>query len=501
VVGGPQSGKSTLIRTLISTLALTHTPEQVQFMVLDMGGGALGPVAGLPHVSGYATRRDAERVRRVVAELTTLLAEREQSFAEAGADSAAAFRARHAEFAARATDGRVFGDVFLVVDGWETLRQEYEQLEEPITTLAGRGLGFGIHVVVTTNRQMAVRPVLRDAIGTRFELRLGDPGDSMIDRRAAMSVPQAAPGRGLTPDKLHFLAALPRIDGDTSAATVSQGTADMVQRITATWPGARAPQVRLLPREVSLAALHRLDSEREPAAGSAHKVPLGISEADLHPVHIDFDADPHFIAFGDVEAGKSGLLRTIAAGVMAAYPPERAAILVVDYRRALLDTVTGKHLLGYAGSETALTGLIADSAEGMRRRLPGPEVTPDQLRNRSWWKGPELFLLVDDYELVAVPGRNPLAPLLQYLPQARDIGLHLVVARASGGAARGLADQVLLRLRELGSPGIVMSGSRDEGPLLGTVRPGPLPPGRGTLVRRRSAPLLVQVAWTAPAHG
>jgi DNA segregation ATPase FtsK/SpoIIIE, S-DNA-T family len=504
-IGGPQSGKSTLIRTLISALALTHTPEEVQFMVLDMGGGALGPISRLPHISGYATRRDSERVRRVVAELTTLLAEREQSFADADVDSAAAFRARRAEFAEGAADGRAFGDVFLIVDGWETLRQEYEQLEEPITTLAGRGLGFAIHVVITTNRLMSVRAALRDTIGTRLELRIGDPGDSVIDRRQAANVPQAAPGRGLSPDKLHFLGALPRVDGDTSAATMGNGTADLVGRITSAWPRGRAPQVRLLPREISLAAVRDLDHAGPAAPGSttgpAHTVPLGISESDLRPVHVDFDADPHFIAFGDVEAGKSGLLRTIASGVTAAYPPERAAIMVVDYRRALLDAVTGEHLLGYAGSETALTPLITDCAEAMRRRMPGPEVTAEQLRERSWWKGPELFVLVDDYELVAVPGRNPLAPLLQYLPQSRDIGLHVVVTRASGGAGRGLFEPVLQRLRELGSPGIVMSGTKDEGPLLGTVKPQPQPPGRGTLVRRRSAPLLVQVAWTPPVVG
>ncbi len=37
----------------------------------------------------------------------------------------------------------------------------------------------------------------------------------------------------------------------------------------------------------------------------------------------------------------------------------------------------------------------------MQHRLPGPDVTPQQLRDRSWWTGPELYVLVDDYDLVA----------------------------------------------------------------------------------------------------
>ena len=64
VAGGPQSGKSTMLRTLICSLALLHTPDEVQFYCLDFGGGTVGAVAGLPHVGGVATRQQADRVRR-----------------------------------------------------------------------------------------------------------------------------------------------------------------------------------------------------------------------------------------------------------------------------------------------------------------------------------------------------------------------------------------------------------------------------------------------------
>jgi S-DNA-T family DNA segregation ATPase FtsK/SpoIIIE len=491
VVGAPQSGKSTMLRGLVSVLALTHTPAEAQFFLLDMGGGALGPLAGLPHVSGYATRRDAQRCRRLVAEVVTLLAEREQFFAANGIDSVAGFRARRSEFT-EGRDGREFGDVFLVVDDWTTLRQEYEQLEEAITNLAARGLGFGIHVVVSVNWWMGVRAQLRDAIGTRFELRLGDPSDSMMDRRAAQNVPQDAPGRGLTKDKLHFLTALPRIDGDQRATTVAAGTTDLVHRVRDAWQGPPAPPVRLLPQLVRPAELAAL------SAPTGRAFPLGIAESDLKPVHLDLAADPHFVAFGDIGSGKSTLLRTIATGIMSRYTPAEAAIIVVDYRRGLLGSVTGDHLLGYAGAEPVLTGLLAEVEQAMRTRLPGADVTAEQLRTRSWWSGPELFVIVDDYELVATSGRNPLAVLLEFLPQARDIGLHLILARAGGGASRALFEPVLQRVRELASPGIVLSGDKDEGVLLGDAKPSQQPPGRGTLVRRRQGSALVQVTCTPP---
>ena len=88
---------------------------------------------------------------------------------------------------------------------------------------------------------------------------------------------------------------------------------------------------------------------------------------------------------------------------------------------------------------------------------------------------------------------NPLEPLVQILGQSRDIGLHLVVARRCGGAGRALYEPMLQQLRELGTSGVVLSGNRDEGPLLGPVKPSVQPPGRGWLVGRRGDAQMVQL--------
>ena len=45
-------------------------------------------------------------------------------------------------------------------------------------------------------------------------------------------------------------------------------------------------------------------------------------------------------------------------------------------------------------------------------------------------------------------------------------------------------EPVLQSLRDLAAPGLVLSGSPDEGALIGAVRPAPAPPGRGRWVTR-----------------
>jgi S-DNA-T family DNA segregation ATPase FtsK/SpoIIIE len=487
VAGGPQSGKSTLLRTLLCSLALLHTPQEIQFYCLDFGGGTLGALAGLPHAGGVATRLQAERVRRTVAEVRAILERREQEFAERGIESIAAYRAMRAS-GEIAGDG--FGDVFLVVDGWLTLRQEYEQLELDITALAARGLGYGIHVVAATNKWSEFRPAIRDLLGTRFELRLGDPYESEMGRTLAVNVPERSPGRGLTRDGLHFLTALPRIDGQSDSASLPDAVRKLTETVASAWQGPRAPEVRLLPSAFSVAELPG-------PAQTGTRLPFAVDEATLSPVFLDFAADPHFVVLGDTETGKSNLLHLIADQITARFSLDQARIIVADYRRSLLEAADTEHRIGYAPSSAAAAGLLNDAREALVSRLPPADLTAGQLRNRSWWRGSDLFIIVDDYDLVS-GSANPLLPLVDLLPQAREIGLHLILARSAGGAGRAMFDPVIQRLREMGSTALVMSASKDEGPIFG-VKPQTLPPGRGYLATRRAEPVLVQTAFATSA--
>jgi S-DNA-T family DNA segregation ATPase FtsK/SpoIIIE len=489
IVGGPRSGKSTLLRTLITSLALIYSPREVQFMCIDLGGGALRVLENLPHVGGVALRRDVESLRRTVAEVSSLVDDRETRFAAAGIASIDEYRDRRerGEFA-----DDPFGDVFLVIDGYGLVREEHEDLDDAITSLVARCLGFGIHVVITANRWGEIRYNIREFYGTKLELRLGDPTDSEIDRRAATNVPIGAPGRGITPDRMHFLVAVPRIDGIEGDADLTEATLDLVARSGASWTRGLAPRVRLLPRKLSTEELWQVADRSRPG------IPIALDEAHLAPVYLTMDNEPHLRIFGDGECGKTNLLRLIASSIVERHTPEQAMIVIVDYRRTLLDVVSGRHLLSYAPSAKVATEFLDGLASALRERLPGPDVTAEQLRTHSWWKGPDIYVLIDDYDLVATSSGNPVNVLADLLPQARDVGFHLIVARRSGGAGRGAFDNVLGRLNELDMPGLVMSGNRQEGAIVANVKPSPQPPGRGVLVRRSDGINLIQTAWLEP---
>src|SRR5579885_802669 len=493
LAGAPQSGKSILLQSIIASFMLTHTPRDVQFYCVDLGGGLLRQLEEAPHVGAVCSKSEREKVRRLIHQVRTVIEDREFLFRERRIDSMATYRARRAT---GELDDVPFGDVFLVIDDLAQFNMELEGLEAEVIEIVLAGLAYGVHVIVASNRWIDIKPKLRDNIGARLELRLNDPIESEVGKAFAMTLPPGVAGRGLLKNGLQFQTALARADYAPPDQTPPQAQAveTLVNRTRASWKGPVAPPVRLLPALVPLSALP--DPHAEQPAG----VPIGLEEFQLAPLYIDLiSAGPHFLIFGDGECGKTTLLRHWMQTITERYTPDEAQFVLVDYRRGLLDFLDSPHMLAYACTPPMLQDAVNKLKTQLdSRMLSSAHLTVEELRNPHKWSGPQYFLFVDDYESIVTPAGNPLAPLVELIGQARDVGFHLVLARRVSGTSRTSFEPVFQRLKESGSPGLIMTGDPQEGPLLGTQKASALPPGRGYLVRRNQRNTLVQTVFVEP---
>ncbi|WP_104104504.1 type VII secretion protein EccCa [Arthrobacter sp. 08Y14] len=464
IVGGPQTGKSTALRTIVAALSLTHSPAEVGIYGIDLLGSALLPLEGLPHVGGVAVRTNREVVRRTVDELLAMLAHREHLFEKYQVDSLPTLRRR-------CVDGGIpelpSADIVLVLDGYGQLSDEFEDIEKPVHALISRGAGYGIHVIATCSRMNEIRISQQSFFGNRIELRLADPGESAHGRKMAEAVSPGSPGRSLTDRKLQGHFALPRIDAGTDDGSAASSLQDLVAAVAAA-TRERAMQVRILPASVS--------ADTAPTPEAAASVPLGLREADLGTEILDLHGrERHLLIMGDDASGKTNALRSVIRRLTSQHQPEDIVFAVFDPRRSLTGEVPGESLGGYATSAALAEKLAAAVAGELEKRT---SAGPAELAGL-----PRIVLVIDDYDVLTAGGSSPLSRLTPFLPLAPEIGLHAVLSRRVRGASRGMYEPFFTSLRDSGSAALILSGDRAEGTLINGVRARTLPPGRAQLIQ------------------
>ena len=206
-----------------------------------------------------------------------------------------------------------------------------------------------------------------------------------------------------------------------------------------------------------------------PAVGADRGHVLGLDE-DFEPVCWQPRTDQHLLIFGEEESGKTTLLANLLRQITAGSGPNEARFIVFDARRRLLELgYRVDQLIASATTAQDAANVVSANLDRLHRRVPSSSASPQEIARRAWWGSPaDIYLVVDDYDRFA--GSSPLLPLLPLLDHAEDVGLHLIIARQARGAGRALYDGVFARLRDSGSPAIVLSSPEAEGVIYGKTR-------------------------------
>lgn len=514
ILGAGGSGKTTALQTLICSAALTHTPQQVQFYCLAYSSTALTTVSRIPHVGEVAGPTDPYGVRRTVAELLALVRERKRSFLECGIASMEMFRRRKFGGEAGPVPDDGFGDVYLVIDNYRALAEENEVLIEQVNVIINQGPSFGVHVVVTADRESELRPPVRSGFGSRIELRLAAVEDAKLVRsRFAKDVP-VKPGRGMVAVNyvrldsdpqagLHTLVARPALGSTPDNVFECDSVVAAVSRLTS----AQAPPVRRLPARFGVEQVRELASRDTRQGVGAGGIAWAISELDLAPVYLNFAENSHLMVTGRRECGRTTTLATImseigrlyAPGASSAPPPApgrpSAQVWLVDPRRQLLTALGSDYVERFAYNLDGVVAMMGELAAALAGREPPPGLSAEELLSRSWWSGPEIFLIVDDIQQLPPGFDSPLHKAVPFVNRAADVGLHVIVTRTFGGWSSAGNDPMLRALHQANAPLLVMDADPDEGFIRGKMKGGPLPRGRGLLMAEDTG-VFVQVAAT-----
>ena len=193
IAGSTGSGKSELLRSLVTGLAVRHAPDDVAFVLIDYkGGAAFAECADFPHTVGLVTDLDSHLTSRALTCLDAEIRRRETAFAEAGVADLDGYRRSPFH------DIRRLPRLILVVDEFANLAEELPHFLSGLIGIAQRGRSLGLHLVLATQRPAGVvSPQIRANIALRIALRVTEAAEShdVLGSDVAHRISKNHPGR------------------------------------------------------------------------------------------------------------------------------------------------------------------------------------------------------------------------------------------------------------------------------------------------------------------
>jgi type VII secretion protein EccCb len=480
--GASGFGKTVFLRTAVTALAATHSPEDLHIYLLDMGGKGLNVLAELPHVSAPSiTSGEDERIQRLLRRLSTEIEERKMRLSQAQSDSIAAYNA--------AFPTRKMPAILVVLDNFADFRENYESLIGELTSIVRDGRANGIYFILTADMPNTLPTKFFSLFTERMTLKLTDATDYLaIVGRGVPGVPNEA-GRGFVqrnrmPLEMHV--ALPVIATDHEVEHEKlddvKKLAHVIAHMKAAWGNRPRPTgIAVLSQHIPLQSV--LPATR-PASPNVTAV-IGIEDNRLEPAAFDLTArGPHFVIMGPPLSGKTTAARVWALSIAAMYTPQEAMIILVDFRGRLFKYGgrQSKHNLAELPHVVATASDVSGLQEVVNK-LRWEYEAPNRDLDRH--PRPEIFLIGDNWDDVnpAVGRSGVLRELAEISSKYAENGFHLVIS-ASSAIMRSMDDVVRRAMESRYALGLDSGEAASSlGARIRANNSIEFPPGRGFLVR------------------
>lgn len=188
IYGAAGSGSELMLNTLVYSTMMEHTPEEVNFYLLDFGSETLRAFNQSPHVGDVLVSGDIEKIRNLFKMLVAQIYQRKKLFADFNGDYQTYCK----------SSGKTLPNIIVVINNYEAFNELYEEFDDQVVQITREGIKYGIIFVISVSGPNGVRYRLLQNFKLQLVLQMNDPSDySSILGNTNNTYPSKIYGRGL----------------------------------------------------------------------------------------------------------------------------------------------------------------------------------------------------------------------------------------------------------------------------------------------------------------
>ncbi|TDL31372.1 type VII secretion protein EssC [Jeotgalibacillus sp. S-D1] len=299
IFGSSGYGKSTTILTLLMGFARQMNPDELHYYVFDFGNGALLPIKQLGHTADYFQVDEPKKIDKFMRLMKQELGRRKQLLQQK--------EVSHIKLYNELSEEKL-PLVFIVVDNFDLVKEELQEIEMQFTQIARDGQSLGVYMILTATRVNAVRQALLNSLKTKVIHYLMDTSEAYtLAGRLPFEI-ESIPGRAvIKKEQAVFTQISLPVEGETDLE-LFENIREEIQELNRKYEFSQKPEgVPMLPSELPLPVF------TQQYAGDRKNglVPIGLDEETVQPVHIELAKGNHWLIVGSSQKGKTNVLKIL----------------------------------------------------------------------------------------------------------------------------------------------------------------------------------------------
>lgn len=270
IYGAVGSGKENLLTTIITSSVIEHTPDEINFYILDFGSETLKKFSNMPHVGDVMFSDESEKINTFISMLENEMNNRKDLFSE--------YSGNYNDYIKES--GKTLPIVTTIINSYDVFTETYGRLEERLTSLLRDGTKYGLNFIYTTTSNTGIRIRLQQYFNKKFVLQMPQDQDyRMLLGSPKGLYPARKFGRGLTivnEQPVEFQTAY-----ICNQETINQTIREISKKLSESYT-TRATKVPILPNVVLAETLI-------PEVKGLNAFPIGIKKKTLQTATFNFE--------------------------------------------------------------------------------------------------------------------------------------------------------------------------------------------------------------------